>query len=159
MKKIIVLIVIAVAAFSCKSTSATSTKIDSKSQYALKGNWTITSVSYPGSEYIKVNSFQIADSKCFEGSSWKFVANNNSGEMAMDKSGCPSMRSPFTWFINKEGQFVLKIINAGEKAKKVKEGYVLSITGKTEESFQLIDKIDVGGKLTDVVYQFQKVSK
>ena len=153
------MIVIVVTAFSCKSTSATSTKIDSKSQYALKGNWTITSVSYPGSEYIKVNSFQIADSKCFEGSSWKFVANNNSGEMAMDKSGCPSMRSPITWFINKEGQFVLKIINAGEKAKRVKEGYVLSMAGKTEESFQLIDKIDVGGKLTDVVYQFQKVSK
>jgi hypothetical protein len=30
---------------------------------------------------------------------------------------------------------------------------------KSEESFQLIDKIDVGGKLTDVVYQFQKESK
>jgi hypothetical protein len=159
MKKIILMLVIVVAGFSCKSTSATSTKIDSKSQYALKGNWTITSVSYPGSEYIKFNSFQIADSKCFEGTSWKFVANNNSGEMVMDKNSCPSIRSPFTWFINKEGQFVLKILNAGEKAKKVKEGYVLTIAGKTEESFQLIDKIDVGGKLTDVVYQFQKVSK
>ncbi len=153
------MIAVAIAMASCKSTSATSTKIDSKSQYALKGTWTITSVSYPGSEYIKVNSFQIADSKCFEGSSWKFIANNNTGEMAMDKSGCPSMRSPITWFINKEGQFVLKILNAGEKAKRVKEGYVLNMAGKTEESFQLIDKIDVGGKLTDVVYQFQKVSK
>ena len=159
MKKIILLIAVVVVAFSCKSTSATSNKIDSKSQNELKGNWTITSVSYPGSEYIKVNSFQIADSKCFEGSSWKFVANNNSGVMAMDKSGCPSMRSPFTWFINKEGQFVLKILNADEKAKKVKEGYVLTLTGKTESSFQLIDRIDVGGKVTDVVYQFQKVSQ
>jgi hypothetical protein len=159
MKRIIVMIAVVVAMVSCKSTSATSTKIDSKSQYALKGNWTITSVTYPGSEYIKVNSFQIADSKCFEGSSWKFVANNNSGEMAMDKSGCPSMRSPITWFINKEEQFVLKILNAGERAKKVREGYVLSISGKSEDSFQLIDKIDVGGKATDVVYQFQKVSK
>jgi hypothetical protein len=27
---------------------------------------------------------------------------------------------------------------------------------QTETSFQLIDKITVGGKLTDVVYQFQK---
>jgi hypothetical protein len=77
----------------------------------------------------------------------------------MDKSGCPSMRSPITWFINKEGQFVLKVLNAGEKAKKIKEGYVLSISEKGEDSFELIDRIDVGGKLTDVVYQFQKVSK
>ena len=159
MKKIILIIVIAIAVTSCKSTSATSTKIDSKSQYALKGNWRISSVSYPGSEYIKVNSFQIADSKCFEGSSWKFVANNNSGQMTIERANCPSMSSPITWFINKEGQFVLKILNAGEKAKKVREGYVLSMGEKSEESFQLIDKIDVGGKLTDVVYQFQKESK
>jgi hypothetical protein len=43
----------------------------------MKGNWVISSVSYPGSEYIKVNSFQIADSQCFEGSTWKLVSNNN----------------------------------------------------------------------------------
>ncbi len=159
MKKIILLIVIALAIISCKSTSATSTKIDSKSQYALKGNWRISSVSYLGSEYIKVNSFQIADSKCFEGSTWKFVSNNNSGQMTIESANCPSMSSPITWFINKEGQFVLKILNAGEKAKKVKEGYVLSMGEKSEDSFQLIDRIDVGGKLTDVVYQFQKISK
>lgn len=159
MRNFILMLAISIAVASCKSTSATSTKIDSKSQYAMKGNWTIASVDYPGSEYIKVNSFQIADSKCFEGSYWKFVANNNTGELSMDKSGCPSMRSPFTWFINKDGQFVLKILNAGDKAKKIKEGYVLTISGKSEDSFQLIDKIDVGGKLTDVVYQFKKVSK
>jgi hypothetical protein len=29
---------------------------------------------------------------------------------------------------------------------------------QTETSFQLIDKITVGGKLTDVVYQFQKAN-
>jgi hypothetical protein len=158
MRKVILLFAIFVMVASCKSTSATSTKIDGRSQYAIKGNWTLTSVSYPGSEFIKVNSFQIADSKCFEGSSWKFVSNNNSGQVKMDKAGCASLDSPITWFINKEGQFVLKILNAGEKGKRVREGYVLTIAGNGENNFQLIDKIDVGGKLTDVVYQFQKVN-
>jgi hypothetical protein len=37
-------------------------------------NWVISSVTYPGSEVIKVNSFQLADSKCFEGSTWKFIS-------------------------------------------------------------------------------------
>jgi glutathione peroxidase-family protein len=32
----------------------------------------------------------------------------------------------------------------------------LHVANQTETSFQLIDKITVGGKLTDVVYQFQK---
>lgn len=159
MKKIILMLAAVWMVYSCKSTSATSTKIDSPSQYAIKGNWTITSVTYPGSDYIKVTSFQLADSKCFEGSSWKFIANNNTGQISIDKAGCTSLSSPITWFINKEGQFVLKVLNAGEKAKKVREGYVLTMSAKSEDSFQLIDKIDVGGKQADVVYQFQKVSK
>lgn len=158
MKKLFLLGVFAVMFISCKSTSATNTKVDNKTERLMKGNWVISSVSYPGSEYIKVTSFQLADSKCFEGSSWKFVSNNNKGDMALTKSGCAAFSSPITWFVNKEGKFVLKVLSAGEKAKKVRDGYVLNVANQTETSFQLIDKIDVGGKLTDVVYQFEKVN-
>jgi hypothetical protein len=156
MKKIILLLTFSVLVLSCKSKSATVTKLDSKSQVAIKGNWTIGAVTYPGSEYIKVNSFNIADSQCFVGSTWKFISNNNKGEMTLTKANCPSFYSPITWFVHKEGQFVLKVLNAGEKAKKVRDGYVLSIANQTETSFQLLDKIDVGGKMTNVVYQFSK---
>jgi hypothetical protein len=158
MRKIILASAMALMFFACKTSSVTSTKIDNKSEVAIKGNWVISSVSYPSSEYIKVNSFQIADSKCFVGSTWKFISNNNKGNMALSKSGCPAFESPITWFVNKEGEFILKILDAGEKAKKVRDGYVLRVANQTENEFQLIDKIDVGGKLTDVVYQFQKTN-
>jgi hypothetical protein len=158
MKKLILLGVFAVLFASCKTSSITNTKTDRSSQVAIKGNWVISSVNYPGSEYIKVNSFQLADSQCFVGSNWKFISNNNKGEMALTKTGCPAFSSPITWFVNKDGQFVLKVLDAGEKAKKVRDGYVLAVANQTESSFQLIDKIDVGGKLTDVVYQFTKVN-
>jgi hypothetical protein len=144
--------------FACKSTSITSTNTNRQSQVAMKGNWVISAVTYPGSQYIKVNSFQIADSECFVGSTWKFVSNNNKGEMALTKVGCPAFSSPITWFVNEEGQFVLKVLDADIKAKKVREGYILYVANQTDTSFQLIDKIDVGGKITDVVYQFQKVN-
>jgi hypothetical protein len=49
-------------------------------------------------------------------------------------------------------------LNADEKAKKVREGYVLYLVNQTKDSFQLIDKIDVGGKMTDVVYQFKRTN-
>jgi curli biogenesis system outer membrane secretion channel CsgG len=156
MKKIILLCALSVLMFACKSTSATSTNIDSKAQIAMKGNWVISSVSYPGSQYVKVNSFQIADSDCFVGSNWKFVSNNNKGTMALTKANCMAFNSPITWFVNKDKQFVLKVLNAGLKAKKVKEGYILMLANQTPTSFQLVDKIDVAGKMTDVVYQFQK---
>lgn len=158
MKKILFLTAIALVLFSCKSTSVTDTKLDKGAQVAMKGNWVITSVTYPGSEYIKVNSFQIADSQCFVGSTWKFVSNNNKGNMALTKFDCAAFSSPITWFVNKNGEFVLKVLDAGIKAKKVKEGYILYVANQTESSFQLIDKITVGGKLTDVVYQFQRAN-
>lgn len=155
MKKVILLCLLSVLILSCKSKSATSTKVDNKTERVVKGDWVISSVSYPGSDVIKVTSFDLADSKCFIGSAWKFVSNNNRGTLALKNPSCTGYSAPIAWFINKEGQFVLKILDEA-KAKKVKEGYVLRVANLTENSFQLIDKINVGGTLTDVVYQFEK---
>jgi hypothetical protein len=91
--KNIILTAIALVLFSCKSTSI-KFKIRQRAQVAMKGNWVISSVSYPGSEYIKVNSFQIADSQCFEGSTWKLVSNNNKG-MSLTKYGCAPFSSNY----------------------------------------------------------------
>lgn len=159
MKRIFVLAVLSMMIVSCKpKETVASTKVDEKSQVAIKGNWTLTSVTYPGSEFIKVTSFDIADSNCFEGSTWKFISNNDSGQMALTKSGCISFSSPIKWYVNKDGKFVLKVLSAGEKAKKIRDGYVLGLAGQTANSFQLIDKINVGGKMTDVVYQFSRIN-
>jgi curli biogenesis system outer membrane secretion channel CsgG len=156
MKKIILICTLALLALACKSTSATATKLDKTSQVGIKGNWQITAVTYPGSEYIKVSSFDLADSKCFVGSQWKFISNNNKGDMTLNSPSCTAFTSAITWFINKEGQFVMKILDQNTKARKVRTGFVLGVANQTETSFQLIDKIDVGGKITDVIYQFQK---
>jgi uncharacterized lipoprotein NlpE involved in copper resistance len=169
MKKIITLLLLTVVLFACKSKSGTTTtpvksepvagtKLDRSSQVAIKGNWVITSVTYPGSDYIAVNSFQIADSKCFVGSTWNFISNNNKGSMSLTKTDCPAFSSPIVWSINKEGVFVLKIVEAGVKSKTVTQGYLLRVANQTETSFQLIDTINVGGQTKEVTYQFQKTN-
>ena len=156
MKKIIALLLLTTVFIGCKpKEKVTNTKLDMKSEVAIKGNWTITSVTYPGSEYIKVTSFDIADSKCFVGSNWKFVSNNNKGNMDLTSSSCSAFSSLITWYINKDGNFVMKILNE-TKSKKVLEGYILKVANQTESSFQLIDKVNVGGKMIDVVYQYQR---
>jgi hypothetical protein len=168
MKKTITLMVLAILFFACKSKSGTtsepvknapvaSTKLDKSSQVAIKGDWVITNVTYPGSDYIKVNSFQIADSKCFVGSTWHFISNNNKGNMSLTKSDCPAFSSPIVWSINKEGVFVLKIVEAGTKSKTVTQGYLLRVANQTENSFQLLDIINVGGQNKEVTYQFVKI--
>lgn len=155
--------------FACKSSSTTTSapvksepvansKLDKTSQVAIKGNWKISSVNYPGSNYFKVNSFQIADSQCMVGSTWNFISNNNKGSMSLTKSDCPAFSSPIVWSINKDGIFVLKIVEAGTKSKEVTQGYLLKVANQTETSFQLIDKIDVGGQSKEITYQFEKIN-
>ncbi len=165
MKKLSLLFLLLVFAVACKSTSSApaaepvaSTKLDKSSQVAIKGNWKISSVSYPGSNYFKVDSFGIADSQCFVGSTWNFISNNNKGNMSLTKSDCPTFSSPIVWSIKKDGLFVLKIVEAGVKSKTVTQGYLLTVANQTETSFQLIDNIDVGGQQKDIMYQFEKIN-
>lgn len=153
----------AISFSACKSASGTNTpvtntKLDRSSQVAIKGNWKITSVSYPGADYIRVNSFQIADSKCFVESTWNFISNNNKGSMSLTKSDCPAFSSPIVWSINKDGMFVLKIVESGVKSKTVTQGYLLKVANQTETSFQLVDIINVGGQNKEVTYQFEKIN-
>jgi hypothetical protein len=157
MKKILLTLMVAIMALGCKSSSAVETKTDYKTARKINGNFTLTTVTNPGSDYIKVNSLQLADSKCFEGSKWKFVSNNNKGNMSLaPAANCPSFSSDITWYLNKEGQFVLKVLSAGEKAKKLHEGYVFDVANVTDTSFELIDMVDVAGKKSNVTYHFQK---
>ncbi|WP_275316615.1 lipocalin family protein [Tenacibaculum bernardetii] len=157
MKKILTILVASVLFISCKSTSVVNTKLDGKTERMLKGDWIMTSVNFPGSDYLKVNSFNIEDSKCFIGSNWSFVSNNNKGQMSLNNpaTSCREFNSPITWYINKSDEFVLKIIN-DHKAKKVNTGFVLSINNVTETSFDLVDKINVASEIKNITYSFQR---
>jgi hypothetical protein len=174
MKKIILIFSLLVVLASCKSNNAaksvgnnvenTDGKVtvkestpssDGKSEVALKGDWEITKVSFVGSEYFKITSFQLADSQCFVGSIWKFISNNNKGEMTLSKSDCVDFKSPIVWSLNKEKMFSLKILK-DLAAKDVTVGYHLMVENQTTDSFDLSDRVNVGGKLTEIVYHFQR---
>ena len=77
MRKTAILFFFTLIFFGCKpKQTIVNTNLDTKTEVAIKGDWKITSVTYPGSDYIKVNAFDLADSKCFVGSTWKFISNN-----------------------------------------------------------------------------------
>jgi hypothetical protein len=160
MKKIAFIIVMSVFALACKpKQTVTNTKLDNKLERLIKGDWQVSSVSYVGSEVFKVTSFNIADAKCFEGSQWSFVSNNNTGEMVLNKANCVTYGSRITWFINKDGNFVMKFLTEGVKAKHTAGGYVLRVANQSETSFQLIDRASVGSNSAEIVYQFDKINK
>ena len=157
MKKTVFIIVMSIFALACKpKQTVTNTKLDNKSERLIKGDWQISSVSYVGSDVFKITSFNIADAKCFEGSQWSFVSNNNKGNMLLDKVNCPSYSSNITWYINKEGFMVMKFLTEGVKAKHTDSGYILRVANVNATTFQLIDKVNVGGQFVDIVYNFEK---
>jgi hypothetical protein len=160
MKILLLQLVLVLFLVSCKTSNPVSSltaKVDRSTQAGLKGDWRISKVSYPGSDFLNVNSFQIADAKCFEGSVWNFIPNNNKGSMTLDQNGCSSFSSSIVWSINKDGNFILKFLNPGVKAKSVNQGYVLGFVNQSEDTFQLIDNIQVGGQNKQVVYQFIRI--
>ena len=160
MKKTVFIIVMSIFALACKpKQTVTNTKLDNKSERLIKGDWQISSVSYVGSDVFKITSFNIADAKCFEGSQWSFVSNNNTGEMVLNKANCVTYGSRITWFINKDGNFVMKFLMEGIKAKHTAGGYVLRVANQSENSFQLIDRASVGNNSAEIVYQFDKINK
>lgn len=160
MRKIVFIVVMSVFALACKpKQTVTNTKLDNKSERLIKGDWQISSVSYVGSDVFKVTSFNIADAKCFEGSQWSFVSNNNTGEMVLNKSNCVTYGSRITWFVNKDGNFVMKFLTEGVRAKHTAAGYVLKIANQSETSFQLIDRASVGSNSAEIIYQFDKINK
>ncbi|NCT10001.1 MAG: hypothetical protein GW772_07990 [Flavobacteriia bacterium] len=157
MKKVIVFSLLTVIFLSCKSSqSVVNTKLDNRTEVALKGDWMITSVEFPSSDYFNITSFNIADSKCFEGSEWRFISNNNKGEMMLKQGNCTDFNSQITWYINKEGFMVLKFLTEGIKSKHTETGYVLKLASVTENMFQLIDKVNLAGKTVNIMYNFER---
>lgn len=157
MKKVILMLCFLGVLVSCKpKQTIVSNTIDRRSQVAIKGNWTLTSVTFTGDNYFKITAFEIADAKCFEGSTWNFVSNNDSGKMELTKSGCPQYASDIKWYVNQDKQFVLKFLTEGAKARKVTQGYILTLANQTQDFFQLIDNAKVGSNSAKVVYEFRK---
>lgn len=151
MRKIFLLFSVAMLVWSCKPT------FNHSAQSKMKGNWVVSDVEYRGAKGIIVNAFDDADAKCFKGSKWFFVSNNNTGNYTLTGSEkCPTGTTQIKWLVTPENYFEFKKIFDGEKAKRVKEGYSLKVQNQTENSFELVDTSSVDGKPVQIVYFFKK---
>ena len=124
--------------------------------YKLKGNWEVTSVDYEKGYKIKPFD-EGADAKCFVGSQWNLVPNNNTGSYALSGGGdCPTVTRAIKFDVSKDKEFSFKVIDAGVKAKNVTAGYVLDFQNQTPTSFTLVQNVPFEGKILKVYYNFTK---
>ena len=122
----------------------------------LKGSWEISSVDYD--KQCKIKPFdEGADAKCFVGSQWNLIPNNNTGSYSLSGGGdCPTVTRAIKFDVNSEKQFSFKVIDAGVKAKNVTAGYVLDFQNQTPTTFTLVQNVPFEGKILKVYYNFTK---
>ena len=154
MKNIVYIIIASVFFISCKSTSAVDNNVDYEAQRNVKGDWIISNIEYPNSNYIQVNHFDIAKSDCFTNSTWNFVSNNNKGTVVFPNN-CAATRN-ITWYINRDGQMVLKFLNS-ESSRKTETGYVVDYIPVNANSFILRDKAMISNSTVQIEINFTRI--
>src|SRR5690606_21670103 len=118
MKKIILLALIAVTAFACGTP-----KTVQESRKVLKGYWTLDNISYDSAGTFNVTVFNDTSAECFEGSTWRFIPNNNTGNYNVDDPNCPTGQRDFIFTIQEIDpttglyDFLLKPTNAKGKSE------------------------------------------
>lgn len=128
MKKLIVFILIG-CLFSCASSKAVRT-----TEKTLKGNWTLSGITYSKTGAYDVTLLDDVSKVCFESSIWQFVPNNHTGSYNINNSSCEAGYRYFNFKIEEVGggfDFLLKPTN--EKGKsETNQGFRFNVKYITE---------------------------
>ncbi len=159
MKKILILALIAVTAFSCGTP-----KTVQESRKILKGYWALNSISYDSSGKFNVMLFNDTSVECFEGSNWRFIPNNNSGNYTIENSNCPTGQRDFIFTIQEIDpssglyDFLLKPTNAKGKSD-TDVGFRLRLAQLNESSMRWEQTVNLDGKPFKINMNFSKIQE
>lgn len=160
MKKFILLGFVATMLLaSCGGTQ----NIQKQTERTVRGNWVVDDVTYSGNGQFESTLLQDVSAKCFEGSQWYFVANNNRGSYAIESLGCNTGTRNFIWVIPGskdiiEGDLLLK--PTGDNYSSDSDvGFRLNVNNLTETSMTWSQSVLVEGKTVKVNMNFRKLAE
>ena len=156
MKKILILALIAVTAFACGTP-----KTVQESRKIIKGYWNLDDISYDSSGTYNVTLFNDTSVECFEGSTWRFIPNNNTGVYTINNSDCPVGDRSFIFTIIEMDpasglyDFMLKPTNIrGKSVDNV--GFRLHLAQLSESSMRWEQTVNLDGKPFKINMKFSK---
>lgn len=144
MKKII-LIFLTIGIVSCGAS-----KIVRESKKSIKGDWTLSTITYSKIGKYNVTLLNDTSKDCFEGSTWKFIPNNNTGTYSINESSCSTGIRNFVFTIQEVNSetglydFLLKPTNEKNKSEN-NQGFRLKLSSMSETDMQWEQTITVGG--------------
>lgn len=164
MKKIALLFVIAALTMACKSGSGTMTskpKETNIANKAIKGEWTLQSVTYSQQGKYDVTLLNDTSRECFEGSTWKFVPNNNRGHYTINNEDCSTGQRYFIFVVQEIDKstgyydFLLKPTNE-KYTSESNQGIRLHLASISENAMVWEQTVRVDGKPFVISMNFVK---
>lgn len=137
------------------------TKVVRDSKKEIKGYWTLNTVSYNEEGDFIVSLFDIASKECYEGSSWRFIPNNNTGNYTINGTDCPNGEYYFIFTIQEINQetglydFLLKPTDAKKKSM-TNAGVRLQLTQLSETNMQWQQTLTLDDKPFTISMNFTK---
>ncbi len=156
MKKLIFLL-FAISLVSCGTSKTVRT-----SKKVIKGEWTLSSITYSEAGTYNVTLLNDASKDCFVGSTWQFIPNNNTGIYTITNANCTTGARNFVFTIQEIDpqtglyDFLLKPTNEKHKSD-TNQGFRLSLTSLSEANMQWQQTVSVDGKPFTITMNFNKL--
>ncbi len=156
MKKLVLFTFLATFLISCGAS-----KVVQQSEKTLKGDWTLNSITYGKTGTFHVTLLNDSSPDCFEGSSWHFVSNNNTGTYNLNKDDCPAGERYFVFTVQEidkdTGLYDFMLKPTDEKYKsEFNRGFRLQLTQLTEGSMQWEQTANLKGETLKIFMNFTK---
>ena len=130
----------------------------------MKGDWQLTSVTYPGEDdELQVSLFNEVPSSCLENSSWHFISNNNTGSYEPSGLGCENSPQFFIWSIKEAdasaGTFDLmfKPTDADYESTTGNKGYRINLKSLSGDQMVWEQTINFEGRPFPIQMNFTKL--
>lgn len=156
MKKVFLLAFIALIGLSCNPP-----KVVQDSYKVMKGYWTLDEISYETAGNFNVRLFNDDTAECFEGSTWRFIPNNNTGNYVIDNTDCASGERHFVFTVQEIDKqtglyhFMLKPTNEKKKSE-TNAGYRLQLAQLGDYSMTWKQTVQVDGEPFTINMRFSK---
>lgn len=93
----LILLILTATLLSCGAKKMVTSK-----EKRFEGNWYLEKITYNTDANYNITLFDDASKYCFEGSSWKFLRDNNSGNYVINKTTCETQVRDFKYVIGSE---------------------------------------------------------
>lgn len=137
------------------------TKTVRVSKKVMKGDWTLSSINYNQPGTFKVKLLNDASKECFEGSTWQFIPNNNTGNYTVNNTNCSTGMRYFIFTIQEIDEstglydFLLKPTNEKKKSE-TNSGFRLQLTQLSDTDMQWRQTVSIEGKPFTINMNFTK---